>query len=181
VNQHWTIKTRDGREKGADDYWNKFRAEGVIALGWGGRLKIDPRNVTHEELRAKIQTQYGYPSNKAGRISKEIMQFAGRENGLKTNDIVWIIGSFATTQIKPIYVYSVAEVIGELQCNWKSRWWNFKREAKIFPIERPLDIEQARKCFGMDAMVETLYSVPASSFERLRDELHRRQGIVISL
>lgn len=179
--RHWTIKTRDGREKGAKDYWNKFRSERVIALGWGNELKIDPREVNHGELRARIQTRYGCPSNKAGRISTEIMQFAGLEDGLKTDDVVWVIGSFATTQIKPIYVYGIALVGGELQCDWKSGWWNFKRGAKIFPIERPLDIEEARKCFGMKAMVETLYSVPANSFEKLCNALHRKHGISINL
>ena len=181
VNHHWTIKTRNGREKEADDYWNKFRAEEVIALGWGGELKIDPQKVTRDGLRKRIESQCGYPSNKAGRISNEIMQFAGLGDGLKANDIVWIIGSFAPNQVKPVHIYGVARVTGKLQCDWKSEWWNFKRKAKIFPVERPLDVEQAIKCFDKEAMVETLYSVPTSSFKSLCRELHKRHGIVINL
>jgi hypothetical protein len=109
------------------------------------------------------------------------MRFAGREDGLKPNDVVWIIGSFSTTQIRPVHVYGVARVEGELQCDWESGWWSFKRKARIFPVQRALDIEEARRCFGMKAMVETLYSVPASSFEKLCNALHMKHGIVINV
>lgn len=178
--RNWVIKTRDGRERKANDYWNKFRAEEVIALGWGGGLKIDPRSITREELRTIIQKDGHHPT-KAGRISKEIMQFAGQDNGIQVNDIVWIIGSFAANQNKPVFIYGVAKVEEELKCHWESKWWNYKREAKIFPIERALKIEQARKCFAKDAMTETLYLVYNDSFERLCAEIHKEHGIVVNL
>lgn len=180
-NHNWTIKTRDGREPEADNYWNIFRAEGVIALGWGGGLKIDPRGITHEELRTIIEKRYKLIPTKAGRISKEIMQFAGQENGIQINDIIWIIGSFLPNQKQPIDIYGVAKVTGELQCDWESPWWNYKRAAKIFPIEHSIDIQQARKCFAKGAMTETLYPVHNDSFEKLCTEIHKEHGIVINL
>lgn len=181
ASQHWAIKTRDGREKGALDHWDKFKAEGVIALGWGESLKINPQEVTLDELRAAVQRKYGYGPQKAGRIAKEIRQFAGCDNGLKSNDIVWVIGEFAANQLKPVPIYGVARVAGEFERDRGSNWWKFKRQAEIFPIERALDIEQARKCFGKGAMIETFYTVPSGSFENLCKELHRTHGIVINV
>lgn len=188
-NHNWTIKTRDGQDPKADDYWNKFLAEEVIALGWGGELKIDPRTVTDLKLRQIIQKKYGHIPSKAGRIVKEIMQFSGLQDGIQTNDVVWIIGSFTPNQKHPVNIYGVAKVTGELYPDWKSSWWNFKRSAKILPIERDLDIDIVKTCFmkpGKEnkyfrAMGETLYEVHNDSFERLRVEIHKQHGITIEL
>ena len=188
-NHNWTIKTRDGQDPEAADYWNKFLAEEVIALGWGGGLKIDPRTVTALKLRQIIQNKYGYISSKAGRIVKEIMQFSGLQEGIQTNDAVWIIGSFTPNQKHPVNIYGVAKVTGELYPDWGSSWWNFKRSVKIFPIERDLDINIVKSCFMkpdkdkkyFKAMGETLYEVHNDSFERLRVEIHKQHGIAINL
>ena len=187
---NWTIKTRDGQGPEAVDYWNKFLAEEIIALGWGGELKIDPRTVTDLKLRQLIKKKYGHmPSSKAGRIAKEIMRFSGQQNGIQINDIVWIIGSFTPNQKNPVNIYGVSIVTGDLQPNWESPWWNFKRSAKIFPIEREIDIGVVKTCFikpgkgdkHFSAMGETLYQVHNNSFERLCTEIHKVHGITINL
>ena len=152
-------------------------------------MKIDPRSKSHEELRSIIQKKDAYIPTKAGRISKEILQFAGQEDGIKINDIIWIIGSFVPNQNHPVHIYGVAKVTGELQCDWGSSWWKYKREAKIFPIERDLDIRTAKTCFiksgegneSFGAMGETLYRVNNDSFERLNTEIHKQHGITINL
>jgi len=179
--KNWAIKARDGREKEALAYWDKFRAEGVIALGWGKELKIDPHQLTPDELRAAVQRKYGYGPQKAGRIAREIRQFAGLDDGMKSNDIVWVIGEFAGNQKRPVPIFGVARVAGEFEWDKGSRWWVFKRPADITPIEREIDIAQARRCFDKDAMIETLYSVSSNSSEKLRKELHRTHGIVMNI
>jgi len=188
-NHNWTIKTRDGQDPEANDYWSKFLAEKVIALGWGGELKIDPRTVTDLRLRQIIQNKYGYIPSKSGRIAKEIMRFSGQQNGIQINDIVWIIGSFTPNQKHPVNIYGVGKITGELQPDWRSAWWNFKRSAEIFPIERDLDIDTVKTCFikpgkgkkYFSAMGETLYRMHNDSFERLRDEIYEQHGITINL
>ena len=187
--QTWVIKTRDGQEPNANDYWSKFRSEKVIALGWGGSLKIDPRSKTYDELRNIVYKEYETSSSKAGRISTQIKQFTGQENGININDTVWIIGSFTPNQKHPVNIYGVAKVTGELECDWGSSWWNYKRKAKIFPIEQRLDIEIAKRCFispsnakeYFNAMQETLYHVHNDSFERLSGEIFKQHGVSVNL
>jgi hypothetical protein len=178
--KYWTIKTRDGQDPDADDFWSKFRSEEVIALGWGGGLKTDPREIPLNELRKIIQKE-GHPPAKAGRIANEIKKFAGQENGINTNDIVWIIGSFTPNQKHQVFIYGVAKVEGELVPDFDSKWWKHKRRAKIFPIERTLDIKRARECFEMDAMTETLYLIHNDSFDKLCAEIHKQHGITIDI
>jgi HKD family nuclease len=178
--KYWTIKTRDGQDPDADDFWSKFRSEEVIALGWGGGLKTDPREISLNELRTIYQKE-GHPPTKAGRIANEIKQFSGQNNGIKTHDIVWIIGSFTPNQKHPVYIYGVAKVEGELVPDFDSKWWKHKRKATIIPIERTIEIAKARECFEMDAMTETLYLLNKASFEKVSTQIHKQHGITINL
>ena len=185
----WTIKTRDGQDQNANDYWNNFLAEEVIALGWGTGLRIDPSTITKSRLAQLIQNRFSTKPTKTGRIANEILQFSGQQDGIQINDIVWIIGSFTPNQNHPVNIYGVARVTGSFQVDSPSSWWKFKRSAKILPIVRTLDIEIVRQCFvkpdgtgePFGAMSETLYQVHSDSSQNLCRAIHRQYGISVAL
>lgn len=76
----WVLKTRSG--KTWTDFWQKFKSEEIVAIGWE-RLSLDPSNSSREEIERQLRTVYdeekeGSPSRSAATILKFVDQWGGR-------------------------------------------------------------------------------------------------------
>lgn len=135
--RYWLIKTTEGGP-GFTDHWADFLSEKVVAVGWPA-IKYDPSQFEHlEQYRKQIKAKYKWDTSFA---SSTIFKFA---HEWQENDIAIICTGYAPNQTKDVYINGIAR-IGKYFYDKKSKWWRFKRQAVITPLDRYVPIKIFQK------------------------------------
>ncbi|MCG2760251.1 MAG: DUF3883 domain-containing protein, partial [Candidatus Delongbacteria bacterium] len=135
--QCWLIKTTEGGP-GYRDHWADFMSEKVVAVGWTA-IKYDPSQFEHlEQYQKQIKAKYKWDTSYA---SSTIFKFSHQ---WQENDIAIICTGYAPNQTKDVYINGIAR-IGKYFYDKKSKWWRFKRQAVITPIDRYVPVKIFQK------------------------------------
>ena len=189
MTQYWVLKTTGNDPKGGEsggiaygvrEKWNKFKEEGVIAIGWEispnlrppGRLlsDIDKKDLA-EDLKERFKTKNLYPTDEqaegsAKRDATTVLKFI---NEMNCGDKVLLSKGYPPNQKKDVYIYGYAQIKGPAWYDEKSNWWNIKREADISPIEKYVSKERIANILKKKSLRQTIHTIKEDSFEQVLD------------
>jgi hypothetical protein len=159
-NYCWVIKTIEGGP-GNIDHWDNFQNEAVVAVGWQS-IRDDPMSFDSFEAYFEHLSSKKYRWN-CRHAASTIYKFAKE---WQDGDIALICTGYAPNQTKDVYLYGIAEG-GSYFFDGSSKWWRFKRHAKIMPVEQYVPVDLMRKIFG-GSLMQTIHGpFTKDQFEKL--------------
>jgi hypothetical protein len=163
----WILKTHPGSDE--VDYWSRFLAEGVVAIGWED-LDGNPSKV-EDDKKLEDAIRQAYPPTEERkrnyRYIREVMRdFVSWANG----DLVLLCRGYPGNGNSPVHVNGFARIVGPFYDDAASDWWRFKHRAEIQVVDGKLPRRQMAEALGMRSLLGTLHSTDV-------DALHRVAGL----
>lgn len=161
----WILKTHPGSDQ--VDYWLRFLAEGVVAIGWED-IDVNPTEVDDDALENALRQAYPYdPNRKRERnyayLVKQIRYFERWQVG----DEVIVCRGYPGNGNSPVHIYGFATVAGPFFDDTTSDWWRFKHRAKIQAVDGKLSRKQIVSALGLRALRHTIHSIGLEAFCRV--------------
>lgn len=168
----WVLKTRSG--KTWTDYWQKFKSEEVVAIGWE-RLTLDPSSSTRDQIERQLDKVYdddevGSPSRAAGTILKFVNQW---EEG----DLVLLCRGFPSNAYRDVFFYGYARVEGDFFFDEKDPQRKFKRPATLQEVEIRLPKDLYVETLERQSLIGTMHKLTAEQFSNFRDQVKSHRGV----
>src|ERR1035441_4397978 len=163
--RYWAIKTTEGGS-GQNDHWREFLDEQVVAVGWKP-VKINPDQFRdrRNQFIDKVVDRYGRTlragGSSPGYAARTIYKFA---NEWREGDVALICAGYRPNQTKPVRIYGIARV-GAFFFDRHLKWWAFKREAEITPIDEYVAVRHLIPIFG-ESMRLTIHPRSEAQFRR---------------
>jgi hypothetical protein len=170
------LKTRSG--KTWVDYWQKFKSEEIVAIGWE-RLSLDPSSSSREEIERQLRAVYdeeevGSPSRSAGTILKFVDQW---EEG----DLVLLCRGFPATASSDVYFYGYARVEGDFFVDENDTDRKFKRPATIQNVEIHLPIDLYTETLERGSLIGTMHELTEEQFFNFCGQVESKHGAPLRL
>ncbi len=161
----WILKTHPGSDE--VDYWSRFLAEGVVAIGWED-VAVNLSDVDDSQLETAVREAYPFdPRRRRERnypyIVKVLRQFVDWESG----DLVLICRGYPANSHAPVHVYGFAKVLGPFYDDVGSDWWRFKHRAEIQVVNGKLPKAEMAKALGMRSLLGAMHPVDNESLHRV--------------
>lgn len=169
--KYWILKTRSGSD--GTDYWDEFKSEGVVAIGWSD-LTVDPIDCSKSEIQQHVSEVYDDQSRAPVTIDK----FA---NGVEKGDLVAICRGYPGNQTSPVFFYGFARITGEFYCDEGSSWWRFKYPARILEVETylPKEVFTDSETFDKGSLRGTIHDtgITEDRFRSFCQRIKQQHGI----
>lgn len=170
---YWIIKTRPGTM--GIDYWENFKRERVVAIGWNigkNPLKLSETNLLNRLLKDSYIDGNAW---KAKIAQSSIIAFI---RDLKEKDIVVVCTGYPPNQKRDISLYGVAEVIERTRYDKTSSWpWKLKCSVNYQFIEENVPVELVRKALNSGSKMRMIHSISSQDYENLRKALRHEMNI----
>lgn len=176
ANNFRVLKTRSG--KTWTDYWQKFKSEEIVAIGWE-RLPLDPSSSTRDEIERQLRQVYseeevGSPS----RSAKTILRFV---NQWQEGDLVLVCRGFPANASADVFFYGYARVEGDFFVDEDDTQRKFKRPATIQEVEIDLPKDLYVETLDRGSLIGTMHELTEGQFSSFRDEVESHHGVSLKV
>lgn len=180
---YWILKTRSGSamkdpSEDKEDYWDDFRSEGVIAIGWT-ELSFNPLGRSRQEIRDRLSAA-GRKTSSAHSIDKFV-------NGITVGDLVLLCRGYApegsAASSEKVLFYGYARVEGDFYYDEGSSWWHMKYPVALQDAEVLLPREVFVEAFDKEALIGTIHEkgITEERFYSFCDRVRREFGVSLNL
>ncbi len=172
----WILKTRSGNTW--EDYWQKFKSEEVVAIGWE-KLSLNPAKSTKDEITRQLSEVYtdeevGRPARAAGLIRRFVDQW-------EVGDLVLLCRGFPGNASGDVFFYGYARVEGDFFVDENDSQRKFKRPATIQKVEIGLPKELYVQALDRGSLMETIHEATEEQFYSFTDRLENRLGVSVKV
>lgn len=177
---YWILKTRSGQalknpsEADKVDYWDDFRSEGVVAIGWT-ELRFNPLGRSRAEIRKELD-EVGKKPSSAHVIDKFV-------NGITTGDLILLCRGFPENSSSDVLFYGYARVEGDFYYDRDSSWWYMKYPVTMQEAEVMLPKEVFVESFDKESLIGTIHKkgITEDRFFNFRDRVENEFGVPFRL
>jgi hypothetical protein len=172
----WVLKTRSGKTWA--DFWQKFKSEEIVAIGWE-QLSLDPSNSSREEIERQLRTVYdeeeeGSPSRSAATILKFVDQW---EKG----DLVLLCMGFPANASSDIYFYGYARIEGDFFVDEDDTERKFKRPATLQDVEIHLPKDLYTEALQRGSLIGTMHGLTEEQSFNFSGRVEAKHGVSLKL
>jgi hypothetical protein len=172
----WVLKTRHGKTWA--DYWQKFKSEEVVAIGWE-ELTLNPAESTKDEIERQLDEVYsdeevGRPARTAGLIRKFVDSWG-------EGDLVLMCRGFPGNHSGDVFFYGYARVEGDFFLDETDSQRKFKRPANIQEVEISLPMELYVETLDRGSLMETMHDLTEGQFFDFCRRVENEHGVSLKL